>query len=104
MENEIKLIKNYLGQHPETELKAVLEARITELEAKSLSNSAEYVKEVTVKDPDSKAPVEMTVFKHEGGGMFAIDSSYLDQCFDDDQDPRIPDPFNPEQYVTLYNL
>ena len=45
-------------------------------------------------DPDSKGEVAMSVFKHENGGMFAMDSSYLDQCFDDDGDPTIPDPFN----------
>ena len=105
MENEIKLMKQYLGVHPDSELKDVLEARIKELEAKLVSNSAEYVKEVTVIDPESKAPVDMCVFKHnDGGGMFAVDSSYLDQCFDDDTNPVIADPFNDGQTVTLYNL
>jgi len=105
MENEIKLLKQYLGVHPDTEIKAVLEARIQELEAKLVSNAAEFVKEIEVKDPDSKAQVAMSVFKHnESGAMFAIDSSYLDQCFDDDTDPCIPDPFNDGQTVTLYNL
>jgi hypothetical protein len=155
MENEIKLLREYLDVHPDTELKETLEARIQELETRQyhivenledhegykgqpvkvseshpedyytvtdgttkwhvgieeiepyedIPNSAEFVKEVTVIDPDSKAPVEMAVFKHnETGGMFAIDSSYLDQCFDDDTDPCIPDPFNDGQTVTLYNL
>jgi hypothetical protein len=54
---------------------------------------AKYTTSITVTDPDSKAPVELSVFKHENGGMFAIDSSYLDQSFDDDIDPEIPDPF-----------
>ena len=111
MENEIKLLKEYLGVHPDTELKEVLEARIRELEARLVSNSAEFVKEVTVKDPDSGGYVELAVFKHnETGGMFAVDSSYLDQCFDDDTNPRIPDPFSlnlpgsGSYDVTLYNL
>ena len=102
---EIKLIKNYLGQHPESELKTVLEARIQELEAKSVNNSAVFTKEIEVRDPDSRHNVQMSVFKHEdSGAMFAIDSSYLEQCFDDDTDPVIPDPFNPEQNVMLLNL
>ena len=111
MENEIKLLKQYLGVHPESELKEVLENRIKELETRLVSNSAEFVKEITVIDPDSKAPVELAVFKHnETGGMFAVDSSYLDQCFDDDIDPMIPDPFSLNlegatiYNVTLYNL
>jgi len=105
MENEIKLLREYLGVHPDSELREVLEARIQELEAKLVSNSAEFVKEVSVKDPDSGGWVEMAVFKHnDSGGMFAVDSSYLDQCFDDDTDPVIQDPFNDGQTVTLYNL
>lgn len=105
MENEIKLLKQYLGTHPNTELKDVLEARIQELENKEFRNSAVYQKEITVKDPDSRHGVEMSVFKHENSGaMFAIDSSYLEQCFDDDTDPCIPDPFNEGQNVVLLNL
>ena len=71
-----------------------------------ITNSAEFVKEVTVIDPESKAPVEMSVFKHnETGGMFAVDSSYLDQCFDDDTDPVIPDPFSLNlEGATTYNV
>ena len=70
-----------------------------------MKTSAEFVKEIEVKDPDSKAQVAMSVFKHnESGAMFAIDSSYLDQCFDDDQDPVIPDPFNKEFEITLFGL
>jgi hypothetical protein len=56
-------------------------------------NQATFVVEVTVVDPDSKGDVQLSVFKHENGGMFAVDSSFLDQCFDDDVDPLIPDPF-----------
>jgi len=56
-------------------------------------NQATFVKEITVQDPDSKGDVQLSVFKHENGGMFAVDSSFLDQCFDDDCDPLIPDPF-----------
>jgi len=47
----------------------------------------------------------MSVFRHnESGAMFAIDSSYLEQCFDDDTDPQIPDPFNEGMSITLYGL
>jgi hypothetical protein len=55
--------------------------------------TAKFVKEITVVDPDSKGEVELSVFKHERGGMFAIDSSFLDQVSDDDDDPVIADPF-----------
>jgi hypothetical protein len=56
-------------------------------------NNAKFVKEITVIDPDSKGEVQMEVYKHESGGMFAVDSSYLEQCCDEDSYPIIPDVF-----------
>jgi hypothetical protein len=55
---------------------------------------AYFVKEITVTDPDSKMPVELEVYKHENGGMFAVDSSFLDQVArtDDFDRPIVPDP------------
>jgi hypothetical protein len=80
-------------------------AIVQELESDAHLTSAEYVKEVRAIDPDSKLIVEMSVFKHnQGGGMFAVDSSYLEQCFDDDTDPVIPDPLNPHQRIKLFGL
>ena len=67
-------------------------------------NKAMYTGEVTVTDPDSKLPVEVSMFKHEGGGMFGIDSSYLDQTFEDDIEPVIPDPFNTGKGLILEGL
>lgn len=61
---------------------------------------AKFVKEVTVQDPDTDGDVELAVYKHENGGMFAIDSSYIDQVLDDEED-RIPDVFNQNKLVTL---
>ncbi len=64
--------------------------------------SAKYVCEITVEDPDSKAPVELSVFKDSiSGGMFAVDSSYLEQCFEDDKDPVIQNPFNKGKITLL---
>jgi len=59
-------------------------------------NKAYLVTEITVIDPDSKGEVELSVYKHENGGMFAIDSSFLDQVArtDDFDRPIISDPFN----------
>lgn len=57
-------------------------------------NNAKLVCQVTVIDPDSKGEVDLSVYKHEGGGMFAIDSSYLEQVCDEDSYPVIPDPFS----------
>ena len=46
-----------------------------------------------MKDPDTGNNVQLEVYKHENGGMFAIDSSYLEQNFEDDTEPVIVDPF-----------
>ena len=70
-----------------------------------MKTTARYIQEITVIDPDSKGEVEMSVFKHDqSSGMFAIDSSYLDQCFEDDEDPIIADPFNEEKEIILHGL
>lgn len=63
-------------------------------------SKAKFVTEITVTDPDSQSPVGIAIYKHENGGMFAIDSSYLDQVCDDDE-PIIPDPFA-TKFVKLY--
>jgi hypothetical protein len=63
-------------------------------------NTAKLVKEITVQDPDTGGDVQLSVYKHDGGGMFAIDSSYLDQMLEDEQD-RIPDIFHQNRLVKL---
>lgn len=56
-------------------------------------SKAKFVTEVTVIDPDTKLPVEVSIYKHEGGGMFGVDSSYIEQVLDDEE-PSVPDPFS----------
>lgn len=46
-----------------------------------------------IKDPDTNGNVTLEVYKHENGGIFAVDSSYLEQNFEDDKYPVIPDLF-----------
>ena len=62
---------------------------------------AYFVREITEIDPDSKLPVELELYKHENGGMFAIDSSFLDQVArtDDYDRPIVPDPFSTEDEI-----
>ena len=66
--------------------------------------NAKFVNEITVIDPDSKGEVQLAVYKHDNGGMFAIDASYLEQTFDDDEDVEIPDPFDSECKTGSINL
>jgi len=66
-----------------------------------MSTRAKFVKEIVVEDPDTGNLIEMEVYKHENGGMFAIDSSFLDQR--DHEEDSIPDPFSDiDDVQTLY--
>jgi|GEM_PF-2544991 len=63
--------------------------------------TAKFVKELTVVDPDTNEDILISVYKHENGGMFAMDSSWLDQCTDEDTYPIIPDMFEETGEVML---
>ncbi len=71
---------------------------------------ANFVKEITVIDPDTKGKVKLEVYKHQNGGMFAIDSSYLEELENEQGEVSdcviISDPFadisNPET-LHLFN-
>ena len=57
-----------------------------------------FVTTITVTDPDSGVPVKLEVWKdpRPGGGMLAMDSSFLDEVRD-----RFPNPFNPVTLLVL---
>lgn len=66
---------------------------------------AKFVTEVKIIDPETGGVVEVSIYKHPCGGVFGVDSSYLEQVFEDDEDISIPDIFragskiNLEEYV-----
>lgn len=62
-------------------------------------NTAKFVDEVVVKDPDFFGDVTIEIYKHENGGMFGIECSYLDA--QNEKYPVIPDPYNDGDYVEL---
>ena len=66
-------------------------------------NKATYVKDFTVTDPENGGEVEMTLFKHENGGMFAIDASFIDQVLDD-ENPVILDPLGDTEVIARIEL
>lgn len=39
--------------------------------------TAKFVTVITVTDPDTNLPVELTIYKEDTGGMLGVDSSYL---------------------------
>jgi hypothetical protein len=68
-------------------------------------NKAVFVTEISVQDPGHPSlMVNVSIYKHENGGMFGMDSSYLEQNFDDDTDPLIPDPFDESDYKQMVVL
>ena len=48
-----------------------------------------FISEITVIDPDSKLPVEVSIFKLENGGIVGIDSSFLSNT-----DEPVYSPYN----------
>lgn len=52
-----------------------------------------FVTEITIVDPDTQGNVQVSIYKHPNGGMFGMDSSYLESITEDDESPVIPDPF-----------
>lgn len=61
--------------------------------------TAKFVQEITVIDPDTNENVQLSIYKHQNGGMFGIDSSYLEQAFDDDDEIKIPDVFREYNFI-----
>ena len=61
---------------------------------------AYFVKEITVQDPDTGGNVQLEVYKHENGGMFAMDASYLENK-EDDGNMVMNDPFKGELDVSI---
>jgi len=64
---------------------------------------AKWFKDITVVDPDTGGEVELSLYKHETGGIFALDFSYIDQVLDE-ENPVIPDPFTDMDNVTELSL
>lgn len=67
---------------------------------------AKFVKEITVIDPDTNSPVDISIYKHENGGMFGIDSSYIEQVLEDDDLTNVLmfDPFVEPKSVDILNM
>lgn len=58
------------------------------------TTTATFIQEVTITDPETNAPVTVSMYKHDiTGGIFGIDSSFIEQNFEDDETPTVADPF-----------
>lgn len=55
-----------------------------------------YIKSISVTDPDTRAEVEVEIWKLPNGGIVGIDASFLDKV-----DDTICDPFNEGEKITL---
>ena len=57
---------------------------------------AKFVQYIDVNDPDTGGIVQMGLYKHQNGGLFAMDASYLEQASYNNESEDcyvIPDPF-----------
>ncbi len=57
-----------------------------------MSNTAKFIKEVVIQDPDTGGDVHVAMYKHQNGGILGIDSSFIEQERED-MDDSIYDPF-----------
>jgi hypothetical protein len=65
---------------------------------------AKHVTDIVIHDPDLGGDVVISIFKHENGGMFGVDSSYIDQVTPEDSEgnPVVNDPLSlPDQYRVI---
>jgi len=67
-------------------------------------SKARFFVEVTVIDPKSNLPVEVSMFKHQNGGIFGIDSSYITSVLCEEGTPSINDPLEPNDIVILKDI
>lgn len=69
-----------------------------------MNTRAKFVEEIKVTDPDTKGVIHLSVYKHENGGMFAMDSSFIEQeLYEEMENLAIYDPFsNMGEPKTLY--
>lgn len=52
---------------------------------RKMSTRAKYVNEIETIDPVTGNVVHMAVYRHDNGGMFAMDSSFIEQVPDEDE-------------------
>jgi len=67
-------------------------------------SKATFIKEITIIDPQSRLPVEVSMFKHQNGGIFGIDSSYITSVLCEERTPSINDPLEPNGIVILKDI
>ena len=64
------------------------------------TNTAKFIKEIVVKDPDTNAPVPLAIYKDQfTGTLFGIDSIFIDQL----DVTEVPSLYYPEQTLILTN-
>jgi hypothetical protein len=57
-----------------------------------MSNTAKFIKEIVIQDPTTGGDVHVGIYQHQNGGIFGIDSSFIEQEREDTSD-AIYDPF-----------
>lgn len=63
---------------------------------------AKFITQMTVINGNNET--QISVYEHPNGGIFGMDSSFVEQCCDDDSYPVIPDPFSDSHSPTSIML
>ena len=60
-----------------------------------------FLKEITIKDTtDNDVEVQIMIFKDiKSGGVFGIDSSFVEQVFDDEEVVKVNEPINNREVI-----
>ena len=58
-----------------------------------------FIEEIVIYDPDTNAPVHVAMYKHENGGLFGIDSSFVVDALGEDEPAY--DPFDGENVLLI---
>ena len=69
--------------------------------AKHRIDVLKQIQEISVIDPDSGGAVAIAIYKAPGGGMIGIDSSFLEQCTDEEEDFIFASPFDKGRYLSI---
>lgn len=67
-----------------------------------IMSKAVLISEVTVTDPDTGGEVQVSIFKDKtSGGIFGVDSSFIEQTFEDEEEVIVNSPFAVNKLVEL---
>jgi len=91
-------VTEWMRQNPYAEIYNTNGSRRDRLIIEPVYNSAYWFKTITVNDPETGDDVEVSLYRHDNGGVFGIDASLL---VDNNGDFETLDPEDPDSDAIL---